>query len=91
MRIDAYLQVNQMYQSTKTKKTDSAQKSSSTSDKFEISSFGKVLQVAKQAVNEAPDVRMDKVNELKAAIDSGSYDLSMDRLAEKLTNKYFDN
>ncbi len=89
MRIDAYMQVNQLYQSTKPKKTDSAQKSGSASDKFEISSFGKVLQVAKQAVNEAPDVRMDKVNELKAAINSGSYDLSMDRLADKLVNRYF--
>lgn len=90
MRIDAYLQVNQLYQSTKPKKADSAQKSSGASDKFEMSSFGKVLQVAKQAVSDAPDVRTDKVNELKAAIASGTYDLSMDRLAEKLTNKYFD-
>jgi negative regulator of flagellin synthesis FlgM len=89
MRIDAYMQVNQLYQASKPKKADGTQKSSGASDKFEISSFGKVLQIAKQAVSEAPDVRMDKVNELKESINSGNYDLSMDRLAEKLTDKYF--
>ena len=43
----------------------------------------------RSAVNEASSIREDKVEELKSAIDSGSYDLSMDRLVEKLTNKYF--
>ena len=90
MRIDAYMQVNQVYQTNKTKKQGSAQKTDGkTSDTFELSSFGKELQIAKQAVSEAPDVRMDRVDELKSAINSGTYDLSMDRLAEKLTNKYF--
>lgn len=90
MRIDAYMQVNQLYQASKTKKTGAAQKTSAkASDTLELSSFGKELQIAKQAVSEASDVRMDRVDELKSAINSGTYDLSMDRLAEKLANKYF--
>ncbi len=89
MRIDAYMQVNQLYHATKTKKTDSTKQASNASDKCEISDFGKELRVAKQAISETPDVREDKVQALKAAIESGSYDLSMNRLVDKLTDKYF--
>ena len=90
MRIDAYMQVNQLYQTSKTKKTDASQRSAAkSSDTLELSSFGRELKVARQAVSDAPDVRMDRVEELKSAINSGSYDLSMDRLAEKLTDRYF--
>lgn len=90
MRIDAYMQVNQLYKASKTKKQGEAQKTSGkTSDTLELSSFAKELQIAKQAVSEAPDVRMDKVDALKSAINSGTYDLSMDRLAQKLTDKCF--
>lgn len=89
MRIDAYMQVNQLYQSSKTKKAGASGQTSDKSDKFEISDFGKELSIARQAVSEAPDIREDKVNELKSAIDSGTYDMSMDRLADKLVNRYF--
>lgn len=90
MRIDAYMQVNQLYQTSNTKKTDASQRSAAkSSDTLELSNFGRELQVARQAVSDAPDVRMDRIEELKSAINSGSYDLSMDRLAEKLTDRYF--
>lgn len=89
MRIDAYMQVNKLYQATKPKKAASTERSKSTSDTLELSSFGKELQIARQAVNDAPEVRMDRVDELKTAINSGTYDLSMDRLAKKLTDNYF--
>lgn len=88
MRIDAYMQVNQLYQSEKTKKTSSVGVSSDRLDKFEISDFGKDLRVAKQAVSDAPEVRENKINELKSTIASGTYDMSMERLADKLANGF---
>ena len=83
------MQVNQLYQTSKTKKGTSAEKTGSSSDKVELSSFGKELSIARQAVSEAPEVRAARVADIKAAMQSGSYDLSMDRLADKLVDKYF--
>ena len=89
MKIGAYTQVNQIYQTSKTKNNAQTRKSGSSSDQIELSSFGKVLSVARQAVSEADEVREDRVAEIKAAMQSGNYDLSMDRLADKLVDNYF--
>lgn len=89
MKIGAYMQVNQMYQTSKTKNNSQTGKSRGSSDKIELSSFGKELSVARQAVSESSEVRQDRVAEIKAAMKSGTYDLSMDRLADKLVDKYF--
>lgn len=89
MKIGAYMQVNQMYQTSKTKNSAQTGKARSGSDKIELSSFGKELSVARQAVSEASEVREDRIAEIKSAIKSGTYDLSVDRLADKLVDNYF--
>lgn len=89
MKIGAYIQVNQMYRTSKTKNNAKTGKSNSSPDKIELSSFGKELSVARQAVSESAEVREDRVAEIKAAMKSGTYDLSVDRLADKLVDKYF--
>ena len=87
MRIDAYNQISQLYSATKKPK---AQKSSSVSgnDQVEISEFGKVLQSARKAVKESGDIREDKVAELKARIDNGTYEVSGESFADKLLENY---
>lgn len=87
MRIDAYNQVSQVY---KTGSKIKAQKAAAAkgSDKVEISEFGKVLQTAKQAVQASSDVREDRVAELKAKINSGTYEVSGEAFAEKLLENY---
>ncbi len=87
MRIDAYNQVSQIYSANnkiKTQKTSSAKKS----DHVEISEFGKVLQTAKQAVGESSDIREDKIAELKAKIDNGTYEVSGESFADKILENY---
>ena len=59
MRIDAYMQVSQIYQANKTKNAPKTGKAGSR-DSLEISSFGNAYQVAKQAASQASDVREDK-------------------------------
>ena len=78
MRIEAYTQVQQIYN---TRKTNKAQKASnvSFSDQLELSSMGKDMQVAKQAVQNSPDVREDK-----AQIQDGIYQVSSESFADKL-------
>ena len=83
MRIEAYTQVQQVYNAHKTNK---AQKASnvSFSDQLELSSMGKDMQVAKQAVQNSPDVREDLVAKYKAQIQDGTYQVSSESFADKL-------
>ena len=83
MRIEAYTQVQQIYNAHKTNK---AQKASnvSFSDQLELSSMGKDMQVAKQAVQNSPDVREDLVAKYKAQLQDGTYQVSSESFADKL-------
>ena len=83
MRIDAVNRVSQLYQANSTKKL-AKQSKTEKYDTVQISQMGKEYQVAKLAVAAAPDVRTDLVSELKSKLKNGTYDLSMDRLADKL-------
>jgi len=89
MRIDAYSKINQIYQSNTIKRIDKQKKASETSDKIEISNFGQSLAIAKQAVSDAPEVRMDRVAELKAQISDGTYYVSDEDIAEKITGGFY--
>lgn len=87
MRIDAYNQVSQIYQTNN--KTQSASKTSKNrTDKVEISQTGKDFQTVKAALADIPDVREDKVAEIKAKLDAGTYDVSAEDLAAKLAEKF---
>ena len=87
MRIDAYNQIGQVYKinnKLKTQKTSGATRS----DHVEISEFGKVLQTAKQAVKNSRDIREDKVADIKARIDNGTYEVSGESFADKVIENY---
>ncbi len=87
MRIDAYNQISQIYGVNGKMKTSQASRVSKT-DKVEISSFGRDLQIAKQAVANSPDVRTDKVEQLKSQIKNGTYNVDADSFAEMLLQKF---
>ncbi len=87
MRIDAYNQISQIYQ-TKSKPSVNKKGSVKGTDKVEISQFGRDYQVAKQAVAAASDIREDKVADLKARIEAGTYEVSVEDFAAKLAEKY---
>ncbi len=93
MRIDAYNQINQIYQTSQAKKTSATSEAGKTSfsDALQLSQAGKDIQVAKQSVKDAPDVREDKVNELKARIASGNYNVTGKDVADKLVENYFNS
>ncbi len=88
MRIDAYNKISQVYQTNVAKNTNKTV-GSSASDQVEISRIGKDYQVAKKAVAVTPDVRMDKVNEIKARMESASYNISAEEIANKIVDGYF--
>lgn len=87
MRIEAYTQVQQIYNTKKTAKLQNKAKMSST-DQLQISSIGKDIQTAKTALAESSDVREELTAPLKASIASGTYQVSGESFADKLMQKY---
>lgn len=89
MRIDAYNQVAQLYNTDKAAKTPSTKSiKGAARDEVQISSFGHDYQVAKQAVTAASDIRDDKVAQVAAKVNFGNYNVSADEFAAKLFEKY---
>ena len=87
MRIEAYTQVQQLYNATKPAKLQGKAHVSAT-DRIQISSIGKDIQIAKNAVAAAPDIREDVVAPIRAAVANGNYQVSAESFAEKLMQKY---
>ncbi|MBQ3028347.1 MAG: flagellar biosynthesis anti-sigma factor FlgM [Lachnospiraceae bacterium] len=83
MRIDAINRVSQLYQANSTKKVAKANDVAKY-DRVQISQMGKDYQVAKAAVAATPDVRADLVSAIKSKMEDGTYDVSMEMLADKL-------
>ena len=87
MRIQAYTQVQQLYQSSKVKSSQKTGSAAQT-DKVQISSFGKDIQTAKAAVAGSPDIREELTAPIKARIQDGTYAVDNGSFAEKLLQKY---
>lgn len=90
MRINGINNVNNVYKSKKANKAYEATNVSSSKDTLAISDFAKELQVAKQAVSAAPDVRQEKVDNIKQQMEAGNYNVTASQLADKLLKKYFE-
>ena len=87
MRIDAYAQVQQLYSAKSTRKMQKEARSSF-QDQLQISSKGKDIQNAKQAVRNTADIREGIVEPLKKAVNAGVYEVSGEEFARKLFEKY---
>lgn len=87
MRIESYSNIQQLYNLSKPVSANKTSSSSDFRDRLNISSTGKDLTIAKQAVNDTPDVRADRVQELKSAIDNGTYSVSGQDFADKIMEK----
>lgn len=90
MRIGTYNMVNQIYGNKSAKKTNAVSGTNYASFKDEVSfsSMGKDMQVAKNALAGVSDVRAAKISELKARVQSGTYNVSPEAFADKLISAY---
>lgn len=88
MRVDSFAQIQSMYNLGNQNKQVKKETSRSFSDQLQISSLGKDMQTAKQAVATASDIREDLVGDIKSKIDAGTYSVDSDSLAEKLFAKF---
>lgn len=87
MRIEAYTQVQQVYSTKSRAKTQNTPKNAG-SDRIQISSIGRDIQIAKNAVAAADDIRSELTAPIKAGIANGTYNVSGESFAEKLMQKY---
>lgn len=89
MRVEAYQKISQIYQVQQAGKTSKAN-GKNKRDTLEISQMGKDYHVAKQAVSNSADIRYDKVNSIKEAMKSGTYNIDSKEVAEKLADSLYD-
>lgn len=87
MRIETFTQVQQLYNMKKPAKAQDKARVTS-SDQIQISSIGKDIQTAKNAVAAAADIREELTAPIKAGIANGTYQVSGESFAEKLMKKY---
>lgn len=87
MRIDAYNQVSQLYQTQSVSRTQKQNKVMA-KDQIQISRTAKEHQIARKAVAESSDVREDLVASIKARMDAGTYEVSSSDFAQKLIDRY---
>lgn len=90
MRINGITNAGNVYNTKKVNKAYSSSSVPTSKDTLAISDFAKELQIAKQAVLNTPDVRQDKVDEIKKQMEAGNYNVSASQLADKLLKKYFE-
>lgn len=90
MRIGTYNMLSQIYGTSSGKKTNQANGTGTASfrDEVSLSSKGKDMQVAKNALAATPDVRESKVNDLKNQIANGTYEVSDEAFADKLLSAF---
>ena len=86
MRVEAYNQVQQLYQAKKVNKTRQTG-SASHSDQLQFSSLGKDIRAAQAAVAGAPAIREELTASIKEEVQSGTYKVDNASFADKLLKK----
>ena len=83
IQIDAY--VNQVHDKNKVDPSNSKpDKAASKTDTVVISDAAKRIQEIRNQLDAVPDVREEKVAELKNQIENGTYEINADKIAEKI-------
>lgn len=77
---------------SKSKRSGSKEKSAQieSSDKVQVSSRGKDVAKAKAIAMSTPDVDEEKVEKLRAQIQSGSYKVDSDKVADKMVDHHLE-
>lgn len=81
---DLYGKVQELNKSQEAEKKEGTQKAESDKDKISLSGRAKEISELMGLIEKLPDVRMDKVDELKKAIDTGNYNFDSLKVAEKI-------
>ncbi|MBO8167952.1 MAG: flagellar biosynthesis anti-sigma factor FlgM [Thermoanaerobacteraceae bacterium] len=86
MKIDKHLQtkLSAIYQNQQQVKRNQVAARKADADRVEISRTAKELQRLVEKAKNLPDVRAEKVAELKKRIENGTYQVPVEKLADKM-------
>lgn len=84
MRIVGTDKLQGVYGKQAVKRVEAKTNSSQGHDSVSFSTFAREMKLATKAVKDAPDVRIDKVNQIKAQIEAGKYNVTANQIAEKI-------
>jgi negative regulator of flagellin synthesis FlgM len=87
-KLDRTVGASKTGKAEKTDKASAASTSSTAAANTEISSKGKEFAKAKAAAAKAPDVREDRVADLKSQIASGKYKVDSDAIADRMFDEH---
>ena len=86
IQIDAY--VNQVHEKNKVDPpNDKAGNAAAKTDTVVISDAAKRIQEIRSQLDEIPDVREEKVAQLRQQIENGTYEIKPDKIAEKIISE----
>lgn len=86
MRIEAYNQVHQLYQTKKVNKVREKSGVAQT-DQLQFSNFGREIGAAQAALAGTPDIREDLVAPIRTKVQNGTYHVDTVSFAQKLMQK----
>ena len=81
---ELYGKVNDLTKKEKGSKSSETENTSGQRDKISLSGKAQEINELKALINELPDIRIDKVEQLKKAIDTGFYNIDSYKVAEKM-------
>ena len=87
---DAAIQAVQQYQKADKVQEESSPKvggNAAPEEKVNLSTKARDIQQLRDAVSQLPDVREDKIRELKDQVDKGAYDANGQKIAEKMVSE----
>ncbi|SES81144.1 flagellar biosynthesis anti-sigma factor FlgM [Anaerobranca gottschalkii] len=87
MKINNLTGIIKSYNLTNKEKNIDIKREHKLEDKFEISQRAKEIAIAKKALAETPDVRMDKVEGIKKKIEEGTYTIDPAQIAVKMLSR----
>lgn len=73
-----------VYKKQQVRETTKVSSRISRKDEFNISDKAKEYQIAMNALKKVPDIRHEKVDEIRQQIKSGTYDIDSGKIAEKI-------
>lgn len=88
MRIEDRFKILQIYNNSTKVNRPEKNKQKTDVDKVEISEEARDFQTILNAIKTTPDIREDKINEIKKKIDEGTYNVSAKDVVDKLIKGY---
>lgn len=89
MKINHISEISKLYGASSVKKVSSKDIKTKAKDELKISETAKYFQLAYKAAKDAPDIRTEKVGNIKAQMEAGTYNISAKEVANKMPSNLF--